>query len=1691
MKSMLPNHLIAMRFALLLLFLSGFFLPDQNFAAETKPNEPGPWLDIRVNTYTGNLFYQRTDLFIPTRGEIPLEIKFSYNSLKHQTDQGFGNGWSFNFGIYYKQVGENIVISREEGEEDAFTWDGVSYLPPAGVYDVLTEYEPGKYLLRTKHGRKYYFEDDSHKRLTKVSDRNGNTTTLSYTGGKPTTITDPSGRMLDLVWVGDHLSQLTDQNTSPGRVIAFAYDEAGNLLQVVRPLANTWSYAYGTNGMMNSLTDPRNSTVTISYDANDAVAGLYCAPVLYNKTFTYNNCDNTTTVTHLVSGNPRNTIYTFDLNGKVTNILLPDGSNVYLSWDDQDNLIDYTNEAGNIAFFTYDPMGNQLSKTDFMGFTETYTYEPSYNQVTSYTNKNGAPVTYTYDGFGNRISMTDCSGNSETYSYYPDGKLQSVTNRRGYVTTYIYGINGDLTQVTDPLSFFDVYTYDAVGNMLTHTDKRGKITTYTYDQLNRRIGVTDAQGYTSSYTYDANSNLVSETNQNSATTTYSYDPLNRLISSTDANGKTSSQTFDAAGNKLTETNSKGCTTSYVYDSRDRKIKMTDPLNHSEQYVYDQAGSMISVLSKTGHTTNYQYDMQGRVIKIIWPDSFFDVFTYLPEGQKSGHTNKNGALTTYNYDCQGRLTLINYPLSISESYTYDQVGNVVTHSNKNTQVTTYTYDAMDRLLTVTDPTSAFQSCTYDGVGNIVSETDKNGAVTSYTYDNINRKISTLFPMGFNEQYGYDGVGNMTSKTDKRGFTTSYTFDNLNRMTVSTSPLGLTETTTYDEVGNPLTYTDKNGNTTTYAYDCMNQNTSIINALGFTENFTFKPDGKPATRVDERGGTTIWGYDCCHPSFKTDPLGNTELYGYDPVGNRISFTDRNGNITQNTFDLMNRVIQESLPLGNLVIITRDGEGNILIRQDANNNIVHNSYSPRNELISIIYPDLTTKNYTYDGNGNLLSASYTGGIGDNTTYNYDALNRLTSETTNFGPLFSKTINYNYDANDNLTMAGSETGTVNYSYDADNRLVQITDQSGMVTSFELDNNGNQTAIHYPNGVTTYSVFDALNRVITVTTTDMVPPPLSSPGEMKIKSTGGKVLNPLFVTDYAVTNIIQPSSGPGLGVNEPVTIEITNFGMTISMEVMVSFSVNGIPMVPELLPMPVPPEGGTAIYMFMQTADLSLPGQEYMIQACVMAIGDANPPNDCMMKMVTNEGGGGGGSVFQSFTYGYDQAGNKIFEQHLDGTTINYGYNLRNELISQVTLPANEVVSYTYKPAGQRESKTMNGIPTFYVYDERNILMSVGGSIYISDDNGNRLSILGAGGDITTYQYGLDDELLQVNLPDGQEVKYKYSAIGVMIYREDNGTPTYFHNLGKTLLNEFNTAGVPVAIHNPGISISQGPLTGYNFYNGFGSTTLQMDAAKNILATCVIDPFGVISTSSGAYLNSEVMFQFSLIDGISDLYHRVKGWFIDTFTDTSPNPQKPVASRAAAAAPEIAKGIPVKGPEPAIEKKKQKCCGVNKFEVQWSKPSGWYQGQMLELDIDIEFKAGDSFDPACCQYCQNVMTTWVIYWGPHAFDAETTAPMHDDNYSRGKIVGGKVVGSDDSDGNQSLSDPGFKTDDIPGFNPKAILLSPRDRIFYVFTAEQMVKETCPSPCPTGSVVAKRGPHSAGAYGKEPRTYFGVPVTLK
>ncbi|MBK9337905.1 MAG: hypothetical protein IPM98_15705 [Lewinellaceae bacterium] len=142
---------------MLFLLLPGAFclpLAAQNIP---RPNIRGA-NGVEVNTYTGSLFLQRQDLFIPGRG-LSIDLTFSYNSSARDRDWGFGRGWTHNYNmLYYTDSVGAVTVLQMDGRKNRYTPNGFGgFNPPIGVFDHLEQYEPGKFRLRRLDGTRYFF----------------------------------------------------------------------------------------------------------------------------------------------------------------------------------------------------------------------------------------------------------------------------------------------------------------------------------------------------------------------------------------------------------------------------------------------------------------------------------------------------------------------------------------------------------------------------------------------------------------------------------------------------------------------------------------------------------------------------------------------------------------------------------------------------------------------------------------------------------------------------------------------------------------------------------------------------------------------------------------------------------------------------------------------------------------------------------------------------------------------------------------------------------------------------------------------------------------------------------------------------------------------------------------------------------------------------------------------------------------------------------------------------------------------------------------------------------------------------------------------------------------------------------------------------------------------------------------------
>ena len=666
------------------------------------------------------------------------------------------------------------VLTQKDANDRTthFHWDGTHAMQATSDTTgadggVWSDIYSGNVLMESidPYGRTISYDYDAYLRPVDITDRLGNTTTMTY---------DPAGNMLT-----------RQAPSSVGYAESWTYDTDGNVLTHTDGRDHTTTYHY-TAGRLDHTTDPDNHTTHYTYDTLGALASVQ-SPL--GKTTTYG----------------------YDTDGNRTSVTLPNGEKSTFSYDD----------AGHVTLKT-DPRGN-VSGADPDDFTTSYTYDPR-GMLKTATDPLGNITTYVWDDDGLLHSVEDALHHTTTYAYYPDGSLHTTTDPAGKVTTDTYDAAGNLASVTDPLDHTTSYTYDkngllldtvtprgnmpganapdfttsygydGNGNRTTVTDPTGAVTTTGYDALNRPTTVTDPLHHTTTTGYDADDNATTTVDPLGATTGTTYTNSNLPATRTDPLGKVTRYVYDADGNQISETSPLGFQTTSTFDDDERLHTQVDPRGnvsgatpsqYTTTYDYDPAGNLTTVTDALGKATHTEYDALNRAVSVTDP---------------LGHVTKTG------YDELGRIAKVTGPDLAETSYTYDPTGTLATRKDPNGHTTTYDYDDAGRPTSVTDPLNRSQTVGYDADGNATTTTDARGTTATTVFDGRGLPAGTTYSdgtpaVGFTydtagqqhtvtdatgtRTYGHDADGQLTSITPSTGKGTfGYEYDPAGRITTRT-------------------------------------------------------------------------------------------------------------------------------------------------------------------------------------------------------------------------------------------------------------------------------------------------------------------------------------------------------------------------------------------------------------------------------------------------------------------------------------------------------------------------------------------------------------------------------------------------------------------------------------------------------------------------------------------------------------------------------------------------------------------------------------------------------------------------------------------------------------------------------------------------------------------------------------------
>jgi RHS repeat-associated protein len=749
----------------------------------------------------------------------------------------------------------------------------------------------------------------------------------------------------------------------------------------------------------------------------------------------------------------------------------------------------------------------------------------------SIKDRNSEGLTLAYDGTGNLATVTDSVGRQISFGYngsllssvslpdgrnvsygYTNGLLTSVVDARGGTTTYGYDASDRLNQIIDQnLHTVVQNTYDAAGRVIEQVDARGNHSTFGWDPATQTATFTNARHKTWQDVY-LNNVIQRSIDPLGNVTRYEYDADGNLTKVTDARGNATTMTYDGRGNMLTKTAPAPLSylEMFTYDAQNNLRTYTDARNNQITFGYDAAGNLTSIARPGSNVTQIGRDPAGT-------------------GLMTSFTDARGKTTTFGYDSAGNLTQITTPLGFITKMGYDAGGRMtslieargnVTGGTPSDYTWVYTYNNANQLLTQTDPLNHLTTLTYDAVGNLKTWTDANNHTTTYDYDPANHLQSVKAPDLSLTSYGYDEVGNLLTRTDAKNHTTTYVYDDDNRVISDTSQLGQKWTFQYDADGNMSQLVTANGNATptvgdgaaSYTYDVLNRLTQIAYTDSTpTVQFGYDPNGN-RTSMTDGGGSATFSYDALNRLTGVTRGSSSFAYVYDPAGNLTRDTYPDNTIVDYTYDDDGR-LATSVSGGLTTSYLYDVAGHLTkTTLPSGNGYAENRTYDRDGRLTDIRSvkgatTLSSFAYTLDPIGNPTSVVGTGGT---TTYKYDTLDRITeacfqatcmagadpfirwaydavgNRTTETRP--TGVTNYNYDAADELTSRTGLGGTVNYTYNADGDVtaagtrtftynladrMATTTSGNTTTTYTYDGDGNRlqaSSGNSPSSKTNYS---------------------------------------------------------------------------------------------------------------------------------------------------------------------------------------------------------------------------------------------------------------------------------------------------------------------------------------------------------------------------------------------------------------------------------------------------------------------------------------------------------------------------------------------------------------------------------------------------------------------------------------------
>ncbi|PHM26623.1 RHS repeat-associated core domain-containing protein [Xenorhabdus ehlersii] len=684
---------------------------------------------------------------------------------------------------------------------------------------------------------------------------------------------------------------------------------------------------------------------------------------------------------------------------------------------------------------------------------------------------------------------------------------------------------------------------------------------------------------------------------------------------------------------------------------------------------------------------------------------------------------NDVMARYAYHDNGTLSEADSTQQFHLFYDYNEQGLISRWSDGDQTAVDYTYDAQGRCIHSVGSDGFYPvQLTYES--GITRSTTPQGHTTTWHYNDQQQVTQVETPCGHVTRYDYDEWGNLrhqilpegqtltldyladtglvTQFTDATGAAWQYHYDDSDRLISMTDPLGRVWWQQYDDNGNTACFIAPDGHKTTLTRNEFGLVIAAEDTEGYKRSWEYDPQKRLTRLFDEENRSLRLGYDS-HDRLQRLASGGGALWLWEyDRHHRVALSDRPNNSTER--------------------FRHDRHGNLTEWTDARGVQWHIEYGPFDLPVARVDGEGHRWQYRYDPDS-LQLVEVINPQGESYRYTLDADGRVITETDYAGTQW------------------------HYAYDGNGNCMEKRDALGHITRFEYDAASRMTAMHTPEGTTTYG-YDILGRLLVVTAPDSEP--LTFEYDEKDRIVKETQAHGEIQRDYPDSASVESTYHPVAGLHWQAKVEANHVGE------LKQFSLNG-----------------EHVLRFERDED----GHEWHRQSDK---GFILRQAHTLMRQLTAQRAGRNTEFFDAHEvadipqptlagidreYRYDAALNLVAAND-ERQWLRYVVN-GNGQVTSVSDGERLREHYQYDAAGYpaRRFDGLHDISGERLYQKGHRLRQLGQHLFEYDEAGRMTAMQlwqeGHRAQLTRFRWNSQNQLIGVQTPGGQQWAYRYDAFG------------------------------------------------------------------------------------------------------------------------------------------------------------------------------------------------------------------------------------------------------------------------------------------------------------------------------------------